>query len=72
MFISVGHFGFMNFHLGGLGFQIRNQRLCKLPSTEFHPNQITFGISNRHIRSGVPYLGLALTPPTIVYSIKNI
>ena len=61
MCIFVGHFGFLNFDLGawgggggGGGVQIRNQQLCKLSSTEFHQNQITFGISVRHIRSGSP------------------
>ena len=40
MWIFVGHFEFMNFDLGGRGVQIRNQRLRKLPSATFHPNQI--------------------------------
>ena len=44
MCIFVGHFGFLNFDLGGCGVQIGNQRLRKLPTIEFHSNQITFGI----------------------------
>ena len=54
MCIFFVHFGFLNFDLGGRGVQIRNQRLHKLPSTECHPNQITFSILVRHIRSGGP------------------
>ena len=52
MSIFVGRFGFLNFDLGGWGVQIRNQRLRKLPSTEFHLNQITFDILIRLVRSG--------------------
>ena len=54
MSILVGRFGFLNFYLRGRGVQIRNQRLRKLPNTEFHLNQITFGILIRLIRSGGP------------------
>ena len=54
MYIFVGHFGFMNFDLDGWWVQIRNHRLRKLPSTEFHPNQITFDILIGHTRSGGP------------------
>ena len=54
MCFVVGHFGFLNFYLGGWGVQIRNQRHRKLPSTEFHPNQITFGILIRYIPSDGP------------------
>ena len=54
MGIFVGHFGFLNFDIGEWEVQIRNQRLRKLPSTEFHLNQITFGILIRLIRSGGP------------------
>ena len=42
MSFFVGHFGFLNFDLGRWGVQICNQRLRKLPSIEFHRNQITF------------------------------
>ena len=57
MSIFIGRFGFLNFDLGGWEVQIRNQRLRKLPSTEFHliVNQITFDILIRLIRSGGPY-----------------
>ena len=73
MSIFSGCFGFLNFDLGGWRVQIRNQRLCKLPSTEFHLNQITSGILNRLIRSGGPSCPrgllypqrLALPSPTI-------
>ena len=45
MCIFVGYFGFLNFDLGGwVGGRIRNQRLRKLPSTEFYLNQTTFNI----------------------------
>ena len=55
MSIFVRRFGFLNFDLGGRGGgQIRNQRLCKLPSTEFHLNQITFGILIRLSQPGGP------------------
>ena len=54
MSIFVGRFGFLNFDLGGCRVQIRNQRLRKLPSSEFYLNQITFDILIRLIRSGGP------------------
>ena len=54
MCIFIGHIGSLNFYLGRCEVQIRDQRLRKLPSTEFHPNQITSGILIRHIRSGGP------------------
>ena len=54
MIIFVQRFGFLNSDLGGWGVQIRNPRLCVLPSTEFHLNQITFHILIRRIRSGGP------------------
>ena len=54
MCIFVGYFGFLNFDLGRWGFQIRNQRLRNLANTEFHTNQITFGILIFLTRSGGP------------------
>ena len=54
MSIFVGRFGCLNFYLGGWEVQIRNQPLRRLPSTEFHLNQITFDILIRIIRSGGP------------------
>ena len=54
MIIFVQRFGILNSDLGGWGVQIRNQRLRKLPSTEFHLNQITFDIFICLIRSGGP------------------
>ena len=54
MCVFVGHFGFLNFDLDEWGVQIRNRRNRKLPSTEFHPNQISFGIIIRYIQSGGP------------------
>ena len=54
MSIFVDRFGFLNFDRGWWGVQIRNQRLRKLPSTEFHLNQFTFGILIRLIRSDGP------------------
>ena len=54
MCIFVGHLEFLNFDVGGWAVQIRNQQRHKLSITEFHPNQITFGIVIRHIRSGGP------------------
>ena len=74
MCIFGGHFGFPNFFLGEWGIQIRNQRLRDLPSTEFHPKQINFGILIHHIRSGGPSWptgpSFALPPP-IIYKIYN-
>ena len=67
MWISVGHFEFLNFFLDRWGVQIRNERCHKLANTEFHPNQITFGTSCRHglgIRLA-PGALLALAPPVI-------
>ena len=56
MCIFVGRFEFLNFYLDGWGVEIRDQRLRSLPSTDFHTNQIIFGILIRHIRSGGPSL----------------
>ena len=74
MCIFVDHFRFLNFDLGGWGVQIRNQRPHKLPSTEFHPNQITFVILIRHIGSGGPSDAseVLLAPPhPTIYKIYN-
>ena len=51
-----------------------NQRLRKLPSTEFHLNQITFGILIRLIRSGGPSCPrgpFCSTFPYYIYVIYN-
>ena len=70
MCIFIGHFGFMNIVISGWVVHIRNQRLCKLPNTEFHPNQITYGWLVGHIRSGGPSYPRGCscsTPPPLLY-----
>ena len=69
MSIVVGRFGFLNFDLGGWEVQIRNQRLRKLPSMEFHLNQITFDILICLIRSGGPSCPIGPSCSTSPYCI---
>ena len=72
MCIFIGSFGFLNFDLGGWGVQIRNQRLRKLPTTELHPNQITFGIFDpSYSRSGGPSCPRGPSCSTSIYKIYN-